>query len=98
MDFFDQFMNYIENEELRQELIDILMPDSSTTELERMITAHMSEAGDIVFSVFSMEEWKMVTEMSRIIDKEVDEIVKDLGPDDVLQLYIRPDQGPETNQ
>lgn len=96
MDFFDQFMNYFENEDLRQELIDLLMPDVSDQQEEKMITAHVSHAGEMVFSVFTMEEWKMVTEMSRIIGKEVDEIVKDLGPDDVLQLYIRPDQGPKS--
>ena len=96
MDFFDQFMNYFENEDLRQQLIDLLMPDVSDQQEEKMITAHVSDAGEMVFSVFTMEEWKMVTEMSRIIGKEVDEIVKDLGPDDVLQLYIRPDQGPKS--
>jgi hypothetical protein len=32
--------------------------------------------------------------MSLIIDKDIEDIIKDLGPDEVQQLYIRPDQEP----
>jgi hypothetical protein len=97
MDFFDELMNYFEDESIRDELMDMLMPTMSAQGDQKMITAHMSDTGEIVFSVFDMEEWKMLTEMSYIIDKPIDDIIKDLGPDDVLQLYVRPDQGPIIN-
>lgn len=97
MDFFDEFMNYFEDDVLREELMGLLMPTISNQHEEKMITAHTNDLGDIVFSVFDVEEWKMVREMSAIIDKPIDDIVKDLGPDDVLQLHIRPDQGPTLN-
>lgn len=92
MDFFDQFMSYFEDDTLRQELMDLLMPDGNFN-LEKMITGHWTDDGYIVFSVFDTDEWKMITEMSKIIKKPVEDIVKDLGPDEVLQLHVRPDQG-----
>lgn len=92
MDFFDQFMNLFEDETSRQEFMDFLLPNGMDTD-QKMITGHVSDRGEIVFSVFSMEEWDLIQEMSLIIKKDVDEIVKDLGPDEVHQLYIGPDQG-----
>jgi hypothetical protein len=92
MDFFDQFMDIFENEVSRQEFMDFLLPEGTDAN-EKMITGHVSERGEIVFSVFSMEEWELVLEMSKIIKKDVDQIVKDLGPDEVHQLYIGPSQG-----
>jgi hypothetical protein len=97
MDFFDEFMNYFEDDILRDELMELLIPTMNSGHEEKMITGHVSDSGEMVFSVFDFEEWKMITEISRIIDKPVDDIIKDLGPDDVLQLYIRPDQGPITS-
>lgn len=92
MDFFDKFMSFFENEFSRQELMDFLLPDGLDAG-EKMITGHISDRGEIVFSVFSMEEWELVLEMSRIIKKDVEEIVKGLGPDEVHQLYIGPNRG-----
>jgi hypothetical protein len=92
MDFFDQFMSFFENETSRQEFMDFLLPDGMDA-AEKMITGHVSEKGEIVFSVFSMEEWELILEMSRIIKKDVEDIVKDLGPDEVHQLYIGPNRG-----
>ena len=60
---------------------------------DKMITGHVSSKGEIVFSVFEMEEWEMLLEVSRIIHKDVEDIVKDLGPDEVRQLYIGPNRG-----
>jgi hypothetical protein len=40
-----------------------------------------------------MEEWELILEMSKIIKKDVEDIVKDLGPDEVHQLYIGPNRG-----
>lgn len=92
MDFFDQFMSYFEDENTRKEIMELLLPDGETN-LEKMITGHWSDDGYIVFSVFDIKEWEMVCEMSRIIRKPIEDIIKDLGPDEVLQLHIRPDQG-----
>lgn len=92
MDFFDQFMNFFENEISRQEFMDFLLPDGMDAQ-EKMITGHVSDKGEIVFSVFDMEEWEMLLEVSRIIQKDVEDIVKDLGPDEVRQLYIGPNRG-----
>lgn len=92
MDFFDQFMNFFENEISRQEFMDFLLPDGMDAQ-EKMITGHVSDRGEIVFSVFDMEEWEMLLEVSRIIQKDVEDIVKDLGPDEVRQLYIGPNRG-----
>jgi hypothetical protein len=92
MDFFDHFMSFFESEVSRKEFMDFLLPDGMQ-EGEKMITGHVSDRGEIVFSVFSMEEWEMILEMSRIIKKEVEDIIKDLGPDEVHQLYIGPGRG-----
>lgn len=91
MDFFDQFMEYFDNEDIRQELLAMIIPDDEQN-AEKMITGHFSDDGQIVFSVFSMEEWEMIKEMSIIVDKEIEDIIKDLGPDEVPQLWIRPDK------
>lgn len=94
MDFFDQFMSFFENEISRQELLEFLVPDGIIDKDEdKMITGHITERGEIVFSVFSMEHWEMILEMSRIIKKDVEDIVRDLGPDEVHQLYIGPGRG-----
>lgn len=92
MDFFDQFMSFFENETSREEFMDFLLPEGMD-DSEKMITGHVSDRGEIVFSVFSMEEWNLILEMSKIIKKDVEEIVKGLGPDEVHQLYIGPSRG-----
>lgn len=90
MDFFDQFMNFFEDENLREQLLGMIMSEDNL-QGEKMITGHFSDQGDIVFSVFDFEEWKMIQEMSLILDKDIEDIIKDLSPDEVQQLYIRPD-------
>lgn len=93
MDFFDQFMSFFENEVSRQEFLDFLLPNGLDDVEDKMITGHVSDRGEIVFSVFDMEEWEMILEMSRIIKKDVEDIIKDLGPEEVHQLYIGPGRG-----
>lgn len=95
MDFFDQFMSFFESEISRQEFLDFLLPDGldEDDEQDKMITGHVTDRGEIVFSVFAMEHWEMILEMSRIIKKDVEDIVKDLGPDEVHQLHIGPSRG-----
>jgi hypothetical protein len=90
MDFFDQFMNFFEDEDLREQLLGMIMSQDET-QGEKMITGHWSQDGEIVFSVFSFDEWKMLQEMSLILEKDIEDIIKDLSPDEVQQLYIRPD-------
>ena len=92
MDFFDHFMNFFESETSREEFMDFLLPDGMDAS-EKMITGHVSDKGEIVFSVFSMEEWELILEMSKILKKDVEDIVKGLGPDEVHQLYIGPGRG-----
>lgn len=89
MDFFDQFLSHLNDESLREEFMELLMPNGIKE--DKMITGHHDEYGNLVMSVFSQEEWKMVEEMSRIISKPIEDIIKELGPDEVHQLYIGPD-------
>lgn len=93
MSFFEEFMSFFEDEDLREEFLDFLLPerDSEVYE-EKMVTGHISDEGDMVFSVFSMEEWAMICEMSLIVQKPTEDIIKDLGPDEVLQLYVKPNR------
>ena len=93
MNFFDQFLKFFEDDTLREQLIEMLM-DQDELDGEKMVTGHWSNDGEIVFSVFSFDEWKLLQEMSLIIDKDIEDIIKDLGPDEVQQLYVRPDQEP----
>lgn len=93
VDFFDKFINFFEDKDLRDQLIDMLIGDDQI-DGEKMVTGHWSEDGEIVFSIFTFDEWRLLQEMSVIIDKDIEDIIKDLGPDEVQQLYIRPDQGP----
>lgn len=90
MDFFDTFMSFFESEVSRKEFMDFLLPEGVSEDDEKMITGHVSDRGEIVFSVFSMSEWELILEVSKIIRKDVEDIVKDLGPDEVHQLYIGP--------
>jgi hypothetical protein len=93
MDFFDQFLSFFEDDNLREQLMAMLMKEDEL-DGEKMVTGHWSDDGEIVFSVFTFDEWKLLQEMSLIIDKDIEDIIKDLGPDEVQQLYVRPDQGP----
>jgi hypothetical protein len=93
MDFFNRFMSFFESETSRQEFMDFLLPEGLDEHEDKMITGHISDRGEIVFSVFAMEQWELILEMSRIIKKDVEEIVKDLGPDEAHQLYIGPNRG-----
>jgi hypothetical protein len=90
MDFFDEFMSHLGDEKLREEFMDLLMPNGVKGE-DKMITGHHDDYGNLVMSVFSREEWQMLEEMSRIIAKPIEDIIKELGPDEVHQLYIGPD-------
>ena len=85
MDFFNRFMSFFESETSRQEFMDFLLPEGLEEDEDKMITGHISDRGEIVFSVFAMEQWELILEMSRIIKKDVEEIVKDLGPDEAAR-------------
>lgn len=86
-------MKFLEDEELKDEFLGLILSNNDIEQYnEKIITGHISDEGEMVFSVFSMEEWAMVCEMSLIVNKPAEDIIKDLGPDDVLQLYVKPDR------
>lgn len=54
-----------------------------------VITAHASEEDNkLTISFFKPEQWEMLLSTSEILEKDVESIVRGLGPDDVKQLVI----------
>jgi hypothetical protein len=89
--FFEQIQSMFGDKELVQSLIDFIAPHEDQD--GKIITAYSEDDGEIVFSIFTKEQYEMVLEMSKILKKDVEDIVKDLGPDEVDQLYYDPSQG-----
>ncbi len=54
-----------------------------------VITAHSADDDSrLTISFFKPEQWEMVLSTSEILEKDVESIVRDLGPDEVKQLVI----------
>jgi len=47
---------------------------------EAIITFHTSDEGKIVLSIFDDEQWSLIEDMAKFLDKPVEEVVKELDP------------------
>lgn len=92
MNFFESFRDFFEDRDSLVKLMEILGLDKDEA-FDKIVTFHSLETGEIVLSVFTFDEFEMIKEMSEILNKEVEDIVRGLGPDEVQQVYIHPDQG-----
>jgi hypothetical protein len=90
--FFEQIQSMFEDQKLVQDLIDFIAPHEGQE--GKIITAYSEQDGEVVFSVFSKEQYEMVKEMATILKKPVEDIIKELGPEEVDQFYYDPDQAP----
>jgi hypothetical protein len=89
--FLNQIISFFEDEVLRTDFINFLSPtekDEST-----IVTAFTNTSNEIVFSVFSRETYNLINEMSIILNKPAEDIIKDLGPKEVDQFYFSPATG-----
>lgn len=92
MNFFDDFMNFFDDKNSFIKLLEILGLDQQDS-LNKVLTYHNLPTGEIVLSVFEPEEFELIREMSLILNKDTEDIIRGLGPDEVLQLRFHPDQG-----
>ena len=88
--FFEQIESMFGDEELVQGLLEFIAPHEG--EESKVITAYSEDDGEIVFSIFSKEQYEMIYEMAKILKKPVEDIVRDLSPDEVEQFYYDPGQ------
>jgi hypothetical protein len=88
--FFEQIQSMFGDQELVQNLIEFIAPHEGDE--GKIITAYSEDDGEIVFSIFSKEEYQMVHEMAKILKKPVEDIIRDLSPDEVEQFYYDPGQ------
>ena len=88
--FFEQIQSMFGDQELVQGLLEFIAPHEGKD--DKVITAYSEDDGEIVFSIFSKEQYEMIYEMAKILKKPVEDIVRELGPDEVEQFYYDPDQ------
>jgi hypothetical protein len=86
--FFEQIQSMFGDEELVQGLLEFITPHEGQE--DKIITAYSEDDGEIVFSIFSKEQYEMIYEMAKILKKPVEDIVRELGPDEVEQFYYDP--------
>lgn len=63
------------------------------------ITFHTNKDDMLVISVFDPEQWSLICDMSKFMDKPVEEIVKGLDPSGPNIRVVNPDEldkGPDT--
>lgn len=88
-DFFEQIQSMFEDQKLVQDLIDFIAPHEGQE--GKVITAYSEPDGEVVFSIFSKEQYQMVHEMAQILKKPVEDIVRELTPEEVDQFYYDPE-------
>lgn len=88
MEFIDYILEFFTNEKIRNEFLDFL--SSKDTPENKIVTAHGTKDGAIIFSVFDPEQWKLLNEMAEVINKAPQEVVEGLCSDEVRQFVFRP--------
>lgn len=88
-DFFEQIQFMFQDKKLVQDLINFITPHESSE--EKIITAYAEPDGEIVFSIFTKQQYEMIHEMSTILKKSVEDIIRDLSPDEIDQFFYDPE-------
>lgn len=58
---------------------------------EYVVTAHADPTGYLVFSIFSLEEWQMVVDISELTSRKVEDIVREISDnDEITNIVIDP--------
>lgn len=88
MEFIDYILEFFTNEAVRNDFLDFL--SDKETPNDKIVTAHGTKDGAIIFSVFGQEQWKLLVEMAEVINKTPQEVVEGLSSDEVRQFVFRP--------
>jgi len=57
-------------------------------ELAKIITIHIDEKGNLVFSVFQPEEWEMIVGMCEITGKNIGQFIAEIQQDNKSRAFI----------
>lgn len=58
---------------------------------ERIITVHADPNGFMIFSIFTVEEWGMVTDVCDITGRYIDDVIKEIAEDsNITTITIDP--------
>jgi hypothetical protein len=56
-----------------------------------IVTAYCDDDEILVVNMFGAEQWQMISSMASYLDMTIEEVVKGLGPEEVLQYKITPE-------
>lgn len=66
----------------------------STNHQELVATFHTRDDGMIVVSMFDVDQWSLIDDMSAFLGKPTEEIIKELDPSSPNILVVRPEDLP----
>jgi len=80
VDFIKRILESFLNK--KDEEIFSFIHDMDEDSSERIITVHATQDGYVVFSIFTIEQWSMVTDICELTDRDIEEVVCEISEDE----------------
>lgn len=91
MDFWRIIQKFLNKEDIEDHTdASIIEYDSDMLKLYNYVIAAYTQVntGDLIISFFKPEQWEMVLSTAELLDIQVEDVVRDLTPDEIKQLII----------
>ena len=93
MDLFKRILEFLSSSVRKEDrgMVKFLYQINEDSEEERVITVHADSDGFMVVSIFTTDEWEMVTDVCDITGRYIDDVVRDIAADNnITTITIDP--------
>jgi hypothetical protein len=89
MDFFRKLFEFIASmgDDIFDEQVYMLDNDGAEEDAS-VVTVHPDDTGNLVFSVFTLDEWEMIDDISELTGKDKFDIIQGLAEEDTIKTWV----------
>lgn len=90
MDFLKKILQII-SESVSKDGVSHYIHESNDVIEERVITVHANDDGMMVFSIFTPEQWSMVSDIAELSERDIEDVLREIAEeDDIASIVIDP--------
>jgi len=90
MDFLKKILQII-SESVSKDGVSHYVHESNDILDERVITVHANEDGMMVFSIFTPEQWSMITDIAEFSERNIEDVLREIAEeDDIASIVVDP--------
>mgnify|MGYP003347072867 CR=1 FL=1 len=87
MDFLKKILQII-SQSISRDGVSHYIHESNDIMEERVITVHANDDGMMVFSIFTPEQWSMVTDIAEISEREIEDVLREIAEEDNIASIV----------